>query len=239
MKFHQTDTLLAGLVAAIGMNIRGVSLLVVLLGVSLQANGEDYRKDWLAGVHGGQASDTAEAGWWQLSVGHRWKQRTHEFRINTGYLRLDDQRAGLADTWLRGSWLFQRPWLRQWWDLQWRLKLPTARSNNGLGTGSVDNELRGQSLIQWKPVLAWYYGGYRIRGHSAEYELQDGLTWGAGAARQGWSLAYDGRASTFRGQPHLHNVSLIRQVRVGQTRLSPYLRWRTNGEWGAGLGLRW
>ncbi|MBM96797.1 MAG: hypothetical protein CMI09_13250 [Oceanospirillaceae bacterium] len=221
------------------MNIRGISLLVAL-GLSLQANGEGYRQYQQVGFHAGQASDTAKAGWWQLSVGHRWKKRTHEFRINSGYLRLDDQRSGLADTWLRASWLFQRPWLRQWWDVQWRMKLPTARSDNGLGTGSVDNELRGQALVQWKPVLGWYYAGYRLRGQSPEYDVQHGYSWGAGAGLKGWSLVYDGRESAFSGQPSLHNISLIHQLKVGrQTRISPYVRWRTNGEWGAGIGIRW
>ena len=239
VKFLQTDTLLADVVVALGMNILRICLLLLGMGWHLQAFADNYRKHWLVGLHGGQASDTSDSGWWQASVGHRWKQRTHELRINSGYLQLNDQRAGVADTWLRATWLVQRPWMSQWWDVQWRLKIPTADADKGLGTGSVDNEARVQALIYNKPILVWYYTGYRQRGSSSHYDLQDGLSWGAGMGWKRWSLAYDGRESAFKAQPSQHNINVIRQYRIGQTRVSPYLRWRTDGEWGAGLGLRW
>lgn len=224
---------------AMSMNIRTTIWLLLCLGGSVSANGDEYRRQSLVGLHGGQASDTAGVGWWQVAVGQRWKQRTHEFRLNGGYLSLDDNRSGIADTWLRATRLFQRPWLRQWWDVQWRLKLPTADASQGLGTGSVDNELRVQSLVQWRPVLGWYYGGYRVRGHSTEYRLQNGFSWGSGVFWQRWSLAYDGRESAFSHRPDLHNISVMRQFRAGKALVSPYVRWRTNDEWGAGLSLRW
>lgn len=196
------------------------------------------RTAWSAGFHAGQSSDTANTRWQQLSLGHRWKKNDREFRINTGYLQLGDQRKGLADTWLRATWLLQRPLARQWWDMQWRLKLPTADEQKGLGTGGLDNEGRVQALVPLKPVLGWYYVGHRWRGSSDVYRVQNGMTWGLGASWQRYSLAYDGRESAFKSHSSLHHISLMRQWQSGSTRLTPYVRWRTNGEWSAGVGLR-
>ncbi len=221
------------------MNIRTMCTLLVCAGAPADVMAQGVKSQWLAGVHSGQSSDTTATGWTQVSAGHRWQQRQWKLQLSSGYLHLDDQRSGMADSWLRATWLFQQPWLKQWWDVQWRLKLPTADASKGLGTGSVDNEVRAQALIQWQPVLAWYYGGYRVRGNSSEYDLQNGIGWGAGMAWQRWSLAYDGRESSFSGRSALHDITLIRSFRLGQTRLSPYLRRRNADEWGAGISLRW
>lgn len=190
-----------------------------------------------AGLHWGESDDLDDQHWQQLSVAGKWQHNALRFKLSSGWLQLDDKTQGLTDTWLGATWLINKPYGNHWWDLQFRLKAPTGDASKALGTGSWDQEIRIQALKSLKPWLAWYYLGYRHRGESDEFQLQDSALWGLGAQYKVLALAYDGREASQPDKKTQHSLSLILQFKQGKQSYSPYIRLQQDGHWGLGISL--
>lgn len=194
------------------------------------------------GWHLGQDSDVDHGYWQQVSIAGRWRYQTvdHDewrLRVSSGWLQLDE-RSGVADTWLGANQLWSRPWGGLWWDWQARLKLPTANAGDGMGTGSLDKELKLQALSKQGDWLWWGFTGYRWRGHSDFYPLQNTPLIGAGAHWQRYSLAWDWQQGARAASVGRHHLILMAGYYGRRLSLSPYLSLNDQGDTGAGITLR-
>ena len=175
---------------------------------------------------------------WTLTLGKTLPVEAPLVRIRAtlGVLQ-SDSASGLADTWVSMTRLGQRRHIQHWWDVRAKVKLPTADAAAGLGTGSVDEEIGLRALAQWGDWVPWYALGYRWRGASDYYDLQDGLTWGAGLGHAGWNLSYQGRTGSRRQDPSRHVMSVGHGMTLFGRRWSPYLSLNVGrtSRWGTGL----
>jgi hypothetical protein len=125
--------------------------------------------------------------------------------VSDGLVKADAQEtaSGVGDTilgldhaWLQGQWLIEPGF---------RLKLPTADKDEGLGTGSRDTsaQLGITGLFrQWRPFLIT---GYKWRGSSPLIALDDGAYANAGLDHPlgktvSTGLGYDWREASVRGK---------------------------------------
>ncbi|WP_221800712.1 hypothetical protein [Oceanobacter mangrovi] len=207
------------------------------------ANADEWPARYSWGWHFGLADSSDGQSWQSLlaSAAVIVPGATPKWRLSAtvGVVESSSQRS-LADSWLSVTRLGQQRHLGQWWDLQWKLKLPTADASKGLGTGGVDNELRVQSLARLANWIPWYYVGYRWRGSSDYYRLQNGFSWGAGVSWYRWNISYSGRQSSLRDGPVRHTWTLGRQLTIAERRFSPYISISkaVNTQWGVGFSSR-
>lgn len=190
------------------------------------------------GVHYGEGDDIRSDSWNQVSLSGSWRLQHWRLKAGSGWLRYSDGKQGITDSWLSATYLVQRPWLSHWWDVRFRLKLPTAEAQDSLGTGSVDQGIRLQLLQQWQQGVYWSYLGYRQRGKSREFDLQNSWRWGAGIKLADYSLFYDGSEASQPGRDNNHAITLMAGFEWLDYHWSPYGSAEADGDWSVGLSVR-
>ncbi len=120
-------------------------------------------------------------GRWQCAISGGWIRFDGPSGGTGGEGSTPERRtdSGLADTFITVKYRFPR-WgdLPLFLDADWKLKLPTADEEKGLGTGKADVALRG-GVFWWRQGLSPYGRvGYRFRGQpdNATEELDDTLS---------------------------------------------------------------
>jgi hypothetical protein len=218
--------------------VRLLVIVAVLLSSSL-SDAESVRFSALAlGLHAGYGDERQTDRWQQFSISGQWRWQHWRIKAGSGWLKYSDGEQGISDSWLTATYLFQKHWLGHWWDIRGRLKFPSADASRSLGTGSLDQGLRLQALKQWNNQLLWYYLGYRRRGPSDEFKLQNSWRWGAGIKVRDYSLFYDGRQASQPGLDNTHSLTLMASIKQRKYLLSPYLGIEQNGDWSCGVSLR-
>lgn len=191
--------------------------------------------------HADAAGDTVRWRSATLAVDRIFPLQHPQWRVAAAVGVLESEQAsGLADSWLSLTRLGQRRHLQHWWDIQTRLKLPTADATAGLGTGGLDSELRIRALSAWGRVVPWYYLGYRLRGSSDYYDVRNGFGWAAGFNLDHWYASYSGQESSVRHGACQQMISLGRSADFQGQSVSPYLSWSLAARtgWGAGISIR-
>jgi len=187
-------------------------------------------------AHAGQ-SDVDEENWQFYSLSLRERYKNFRYQASSGYLQREEGQEGASDLWLAVTWLRPKAVAAGWLDVRARLKVPTANENESLGTGSWDQDARLQLLSPLGTVTLWNYVSFRRRGTSERFELQNSAGWGSGIQYRGYSLTYDGSQPSQPGRSQRHSLSLIKQFKIDQLRLSPYIRWNNNASLGAGISV--
>jgi len=217
----------------------------ILTAISLVTQAET-----VIGLHTGQ-SKIDDSQWQQVSLAYKWKIGQSRWTVNSGWLKREEA-SGIADSSVSMTWLFKPSLLKHWWDIKLKLKLPTADEQQALGTGSFDQEIRLQAIRQYRltssdTLLHWMYTGYRNRGHSDRYRLQNSFKWGTGLQYQGISLAYDGREGSQQSSDIQHYLAIYYQKKFSGLSVSPYLQKRVlqkevegqqPEQWGAGVSVK-
>lgn len=217
-------------------------LLLVVLPLLFTTARADDGFTFNGGLHYGRGDDVRVQEWSQLSVSAGWRPqgqtlKNWRFKAGSGWLRYGDGEQGISDSWATATYLIQRPWLNHWWDIRARLKLPTADAKRSLGTGSIDQDLRLQALKSFDNSLLWYYAGYRQRGKSDEYDLNNSWLWGAGIKLDRYSVFYDGWQASQPGRDTGHSVGVSGSYQWAQKTWSPYLSAEQDGDWSLGITL--
>lgn len=109
--------------------------------------------------------------------------------ISGGFLRTSET-SGLADTWLKAARLGQNRHLKHWWDLGGRIKIPTADSEKGLGTGAFEAEVNLQALGSFDGWVPWYRLAFRYRDESSQIDTRNGWIGSTGISYQSWQWMY-------------------------------------------------
>lgn len=190
------------------------------------------------GVHYGEGDDIRSDAWGQASFSGSWRLQHWRLKAGSGWLRYRDGKQGITDSWLSATYLVQRSWLSHWWDVRFRLKLPTAEAQDSLGTGSVDQGIRAQLLQQWQHGIYWSYLGYRQRGKSREFDLQNSWRWGAGVKLAGYSFSYDGSEASQPRRDNTHAFTMMVGFDGQEGHWSPYASVALDGDWNVGVSWR-
>lgn len=108
-----------------------------------------------------------------------------------------------------------------WFDTSAKVKIPTASTSKGLGTGRVDVTLQGE-FAKEIGKLGLYAGGRRkFAGSSAQFPVRD--TWGAGgginyrvAGTASVGLDYDWQQSSFAGNGAISEITAWTSFRLAK-----------------------
>ncbi len=216
--------------------------------------------DWSSGDYGG--AEETDLWFVPVSLGYTfdgfaptpyaWDQ--FELRVSSSYLRIrgpgdffTDGAAGVSanrrsdegvgDTWLRGIYVFlPKPTMPlPVFELEGKLKIPTASNTRDLGTGKLDGALEATVSRSFGPVTPLLSVGWRFRKDPAATNLRSHATASAGASfrlheRLSAGLLYDWRDRSAEGRSRSHElVPHLSFKPTPRVAISPYAVWGIAG----------